>query len=398
MDSLTGGTGADTFAFPMAGHLAGAIDGGLGTNALDYSGRSTAVVVNLKTGAATSVTGGVTNIANATTGGGNDTLTGNGLNNQFTGGAGNDTYVFDTDTQLGSDGITETGGGVDTLDFSGTTTLGVTVDLATGVFQTVNANLKLALHSGVTIKNAIGTSQADRFTGNSLNNQFTGGAGDDVYVFDMDTQLGSDGITDTTGVDTLDFSGTATLGATLTLATGVFQTVNANLKLALHSGVTIENVIGTSQADTITGNTLNNVLVGGAGNDILSGGAGADILIGGTGADTLTGGTGEDLLLGASFTKQATVAAIDALMAEWGRTDLAYSGRINHLTGATSGGNNGTFLLTTTGVTPTVTEDAATDTMTGGADALDWFIRHSGTNADAITDLNAGGTETVTSV
>ena len=167
--------------------------------------------------------------------------------------------------------------------------------------------------------------------------------------------------------------------------------------MALHAGNVIENVIGTALVDHFTGNALNNVLSGGAGNDVLSGSDGADILIGGAGADSLTGGNGEDLLLGANYTQQANVAALNALMAEWGRTDLAYSGRIDHLTGAVSGGNNGSFLLTTGG-SPTVTDDAAIDTMTGGSTALDWFFSHTGTNADIVTDINAGGTETVTTV
>jgi serralysin len=48
----------------------------------------------------------------------------------------------------------------------------------------------------------------------------------------------------------------------------------------------IENAIGGSGSDTITGNQANNRLVGGAGDDRLSGGAGGDVLDGGLGYDT----------------------------------------------------------------------------------------------------------------
>jgi Ca2+-binding RTX toxin-like protein len=48
----------------------------------------------------------------------------------------------------------------------------------------------------------------------------------------------------------------------------------------------IENVLGTAQGDTITGDSAANVLTGNAGNDALNGGAGADTLIGGTGNDS----------------------------------------------------------------------------------------------------------------
>ncbi len=59
-------------------------------------------------------------------------------------------------------------------------------------------------------------------------------------------------------------------------------------------GVTIENAIGGSGADTIVGNDVANVLTGNAGNDTLNGAGGDDTLIGGSGADAMTGGVGND--------------------------------------------------------------------------------------------------------
>ena len=54
---------------------------------------------------------------------------------------------------------------------------------------------------------------------------------------------------------------------------------------------TIENAIGGSAADTITGNTANNALKGGLGNDTMDGGAGSDTAVfSGAKADyTITG-------------------------------------------------------------------------------------------------------------
>ena len=46
------------------------------------------------------------------------------------GGAGNDRFTFAADTALGTDTLNETGGGIDTLDFSGTLTSAVTVNRA----------------------------------------------------------------------------------------------------------------------------------------------------------------------------------------------------------------------------------------------------------------------------
>jgi Ca2+-binding RTX toxin-like protein len=59
----------------------------------------------------------------------------------------------------------------------------------------------------------------------------------------------------------------------------------------------IDNVIASTHADRIAGNSDANTLNGGAGNDLLKGGAGADHLIGGTGSDTLDGGSGADKLI-----------------------------------------------------------------------------------------------------
>ncbi len=65
----------------------------------------------------------------------------------------------------------------------------------------------------------------------------------------------------------------------------------------------IENAIGGSGNDTITGNAVANTLNGGAGNDILNGAGGDDLLIAGSGDDVLNGGEGNDgFSFGANFT------------------------------------------------------------------------------------------------
>lgn len=60
----------------------------------------------------------------------------------------------------------------------------------------------------------------------------------------------------------------------------------------------IENAIGGSGADAITGNAGINVLRGGRGNDTLAGDASRDTLLGGIGNDSLIGGIGADTLAG----------------------------------------------------------------------------------------------------
>ncbi|HBH53450.1 MAG TPA: hypothetical protein DDY91_16315, partial [Planctomycetaceae bacterium] len=68
-------------------------------------------------------------LANTLTGnGGNDTLNGGAGNDSLTGGLGDDTYVFAANSALGTDTLNESAGGIDTLDFSGTTSTAVTLN------------------------------------------------------------------------------------------------------------------------------------------------------------------------------------------------------------------------------------------------------------------------------
>src|SRR5439155_26522569 len=104
---------------------------------------------------------------------------------RLSGGSGSDRYAFDTDTGLGSDLIFENDdveGGVDKLDFSATTTNGVTVNLNTSALQTANGNLKLTLLATGSIENVTGGSQNDFILGNAADNVLIGGGGSDVLL------------------------------------------------------------------------------------------------------------------------------------------------------------------------------------------------------------------------
>ncbi|MGH7137399.1 MAG: hypothetical protein ACREHD_16770, partial [Pirellulales bacterium] len=130
-------------------------------------------------------------------------------------------------------------------------------------------------------------------------------------------------------------------------------------------------VFGGDGGDTIDarGSSANNVLVGGSGDDVLYGGHGRNLLIGGGGADTLSGGNGDDILIGGATDYGSNLAALDAIMAEWGRTDISYRQRIADLEGTASGGLNGPYLLNAT----TVHDDGASDELVGGG-GRDWYF------------------------
>gem|GEM_PF-590244 len=146
-----------------------------------------------------------------------------------------------------------------------------------------------------------------------------------------------------------------------------------NAKIGRHQvKITVPAVIfGGNGGDTIDarGSSANNVLAGGSGNDVLYGGSGRNLLIGGGGADTLSGGNSDDILIGGATNYDSNLAALDAIMAEWGRTDISYQQRIADLDGAASGGLNGSYLFNAT----TVHDDGASDQLVGGG-GQDWYI------------------------
>jgi hypothetical protein len=91
--NLTGGSQADTFAFVNGGSVTGAVNGGGGTNALDYSAYGGDIVVDLALGTATGVGGGVAGIANLTGSVGNDVLVGDANANVLVGGTGRNLII-----------------------------------------------------------------------------------------------------------------------------------------------------------------------------------------------------------------------------------------------------------------------------------------------------------------
>lgn len=186
------------------------------------------------------------------------------------------------------------------------------------------------------------------------------------------------------GVDTLDYSAfTGAASVNLTLGTAT----------ALANGISgMENVTGSRFADWLVGDGNANILRGGIGNDILQGQSGNDVLlgesnddqlfgeggrdllIGGFGVDNLRGGLEQDIVIGGTTLHDNSTAALQAIMAEWGRTTRTYSQRITAL--RLGGGLNGTTRL----FAGTVMDDGMTDALRGEGD-LDWFW---GTAVEAI--------------
>lgn len=285
-DTLSGGAGNDT--------LDGGANGGFG-DVLTYRGTAAGVTVNLATGTATGSASGadtLRNLEHVEDTAFADSLTGSDAGNWFRLGAGNDTV----------DG----GAGTDVVMYEDATAA-VTVNLATGVAtggsigSDTLRNIEAAHGGGyadtITLGNAGGYVFAragnDSLTGGTGNDQFFGGSGADTINGGAGTDTASYANDGNEFVNAKPLSGR---GVTANLATGR-ATDNWGDTDTL---VGIENLEGSSLADTLTGSTGANVLSGGAGNDTL---------IGGTGQDTLTGGEGSDRFVFSALADSTTAAS-----------------------------------------------------------------------------------------
>lgn len=207
---------------------------------------------------------------------------GNGNANTLSGTAGNDFQLGlgGNDTLLASAGndVIDGGAGTDTYSLAASTAA-ANVNLTNGTASSATTGID----SLVSIENVIGSSAANVITDAIGANVLDGAGGDDTFV------LVSDNVRDTIrgsgGTDTVDYSA-ATANLSITLATIGSATVAGSGTGANTDQISgIENFVGGSGNDSITGNLNANALVGGGGNDTLTGGSGRDVLTGGTGVD-----------------------------------------------------------------------------------------------------------------
>jgi hypothetical protein len=115
MQNLIGGSAGNTFQLHSGGSLAGAMNGGGGTNTLDYSAYRGDVTVDLPLNIATAVANGIVNIQNVTGSQGNDLIIGDAHPNVLRGGTGRNMIIG------GGGGDQIYGGGGDNILIGGTT-------------------------------------------------------------------------------------------------------------------------------------------------------------------------------------------------------------------------------------------------------------------------------------
>jgi Ca2+-binding RTX toxin-like protein len=447
---ILGGAGDDT----VQGHLGhDTLDGGLGQNTLSYADRAagTGVTVDLSSTAdangfitvsigsgANQETDKIKNFTHLVGGGGSDLLIGDAVANRLEGGLGHDTLVggLGADTLIGGDGIDfvkyttqVTASLADASLNLGAEALGDTYEGIEGLEGSDGHDTLHAANTGSTLLGGLGN---DTLFSGERADSLDGGDGQDVLSYAnaahaggvqvnlLNTDLaqgdvidrvekvigsaGSDTFLAKVGGSVLAFDGGSDA---LGIGDGKINTVSflsntghsgLNLSLTAVTGATytftnIDNLVGTTGNDTLTGSVSANVIDGGAGADTLIATAGNDTLIGGDGFDiadfssltaslntglnmTLPGATGVDQVVNIGL-HQITLRQIEGVKASVladSITGSATADQIDALAGADTvhGGDGNDFINGGAG-DDSLYGQAGADTLIGseGADRLD---------------------------
>jgi Ca2+-binding RTX toxin-like protein len=152
------------------------------------------------------------------------------------------------------------------------------------------------------VEKLIGTSATGQaLAGNALNNDITGGTGNDIL-------FGNDG------------------SDTLNGGAGGDQLAGGNGNDVLDGGDGNDTLTGGNGNDMLEGSVGNDVADGGNGDDTISGGDGADVLSGGRGDDNINTGQGDDVVLGGQGNDQiGGMAGRDVVMAGAGDDFIAWN-------------------------------------------------------------------------
>ena len=207
-------------------------------------------------------------------------------------------------TLLGTNAFNLSGISVPLKYVNGTPSTGYAL---TGGTITVGATTFSSLIAGGQAGDSIsGTANADWINGDDGDDNISGGAGNDSILGGagndtIEGGAGNDTLNGGTGINTLSYASSIT-AVTVTLPAGPVGGDAAGDLISnfanLVGGSDADTLTGDGGANTISGNSGNDTIDGASGNDSLLGGAGLDSIIGGIGNDTLDGGDGNDSLNG----------------------------------------------------------------------------------------------------
>ena len=230
--------------------------------------------------------------------------------------------------------------------------------------------------------------------------------GNDVYRFDGASAYHQT-IWDGGGIDTIAYN--ASVGGTIDLRDGQASVLGTPVNIVSSAG----SVLDTVKNIWIAYGTVIENAVGGSGNDDITGNAAANILNGGGGADTMLGGAGNDTYVVDNagdrvYETTAVGGAINAGGTDTVRSSLSYTlGSFVEklvLTGSNAINGTGNALantLTGNAAANTLNGRGGADTLLGGAGNDIYVVDNAGDRVYETTAvggaINAGGTDTVRS-
>lgn len=217
----------------------------------------------------------------------------------------------------------------------------------------------------------------------SGDDRVNGGAGDDLIV--AGDGAGNDRYNGESGNDTVKYS-SATQSVTVNLATGRAS----GSEVGDDRLSNIENVIGGTGDDNITGNSKSNYLVGDDGNDTINGGKGTDTLVGGDGNDTYVVDKAGDIIIEQANEGTDSVQSTASYALSDNIENLSLLGKSN----INATGNELDNLIVGNRGKNIIIGGDGDDTLTGGlgSDTFKWGVSDGGSagtpNTDTITDFS----------
>jgi Ca2+-binding RTX toxin-like protein len=335
-------------------------------------------------------------------GNGNDIIDGGVGNDSMAGGFGDDTFYVES---VGDTIFESVGEGTDTVETTinyvlganlenlilrgGTATKGTGNSLANTIYGNNNINNELFGEAGNdTLYSGAGN---DTLTGGAGDDVLSGGLGNDEYIFEDAGDVIVEGLN--AGTDIVRSSVSAVLAGNV-----------EDLQL---SGSAAIDGTGNVLANVLTGNSSNNRLVGMDGSDTLSGLGGADTLEGGLGDDTYLIEDASDFIVeeafgGFDFVLSSVDHVLSAEIETLTLIGAAFQGTGNTLANLIVGTASANLLFGAEG-DDVLRGGGGNDTLDGGVDndvlegaeGDDTYVVDA--DADTVTELAGGGTDTIQS-